>query len=236
MINSNQLNVPDIENNIDNKSYKFGLLIFLSMLYITFKITCNPMFFRQAELSIPSINYYFKITSAAFLFPSIYVLSDSIIALTNRKVGFFIIIFGIICDGLFSYGANYFANLDMPTIISKTELDNTMSVNLIGSKIWPLYYHGILATIIASLVEAIVFSFIYNKLFNFFTSTIISISIILVIHNLITDYFTLKHEPDVWQIIINNWVVNITILFTYGIIILGIIKSIKIWKHKSNKF
>lgn len=204
------------------------------MMYVTFKLACNPMFFRQAQFFIPLTHHNMKITCAAFIFPGVYVISDAIIALTSRKIGFIIITFGIICDGLFSYGVNYFASLGLPTVMSKTELANSLAVNVVGIQMWPLYYHGVIATSVAALSEALIFSFVYKKIKSFFISTISSITIILVIHNLITDYPMLKHEPDVWHIIINNWLMNISFMTIYTLIIILGIKIRKNLKH--NRF
>lgn len=194
-------------------------LIYLTMFYVTCKLACNPMFFRQAEFTVPLIQYHMKITCAAFIFPAIYVISDAIIALTNRKIGGLIIIFGIICDGIFSYGISYFAKLEIPAIMSKTELLNTTSINIIAVQMWPLFYHGVIASAAAAIGEALIFSFIYKKLNNFFISTIASIIITLVIHNLITDYPILRDEPDAWHIIINNLLMNTSFMMVYTLII-----------------
>ena len=206
------------------------------MFYVTLKLLCNPMFFRQTELFVPFTHYDIKITCAALIFPAIYVLSDAIILLTNRKIGFIIITFGLICDGLFSYGVNYLANLNLPAVMSKIELADTMAVNIVGVQMWPLYYHGVIASAIASLSEAFIFSFVYKKLQNFFVSTISSITIILVIHNLITDYPVLSHEPDVWQIIINNWFMNISFMTIYTLLIILVMKIHKNIKLNYIKF
>lgn len=212
-------------------------VVFLVMLYVTCKLTCNPIFFRQTEFNLPFINYYFKITCAAFIFPSIYVLSDTIVAFTNRKIAILIIIFGIICDGVFSYLVSYFSNHPLPSVISPHELLNTNAVNVIGLQMWPLFYHGVMASAIAAIGEAIIFSFFYKKINNFFISTITSIMIILVIHNLITDYPTLRAEPDVWQIIVDNWIMNTFFMIMYTLIVVMFMEFRKFFQMRflSNK-
>jgi|GEM_PF-4453325 len=41
------------------------------------------------------------------IYPLVYVISDLITAVSNRKTAIIIIIFGIMCDGFFSYGVYY---------------------------------------------------------------------------------------------------------------------------------
>ena len=211
---------------VDNTSipYKLSVLIFLSMLYITCKLSCNPIFFRQTDFNFPFINYHFRFTCAAFIFPAIYVINDAIVAFTNRRIALVIIVVGIACDGLFSYLISYFSSLGLPKLMSETEALNNSSVNIIGLQMWPLFYHGLVATIIAAVSETLIFSFIYKKINSFFISTNLSICIILVMHNLITDYSSLRHELDAWRIIIDNWLVNMSFVLFYTFIVVGVIK------------
>lgn len=197
------------------------------MLYVTCKLVCNPIFFRQTNFNFPFIDYHFKFTCAAFIFPSIYVLSDAIVAVTNRKVALIVIAVGITCDGIFSYLISYFSKLDLPSVMSQSETIYNNSVSVIGLQMWPLFYHGLLASIIAAMSEALIFSFLYKRINNFFVSTISSICIILVIHNLITDYPSLRHEPDAWKIIIDNWIMNMSFMILYSFIVVIVMKTRK---------
>lgn len=223
-----------VEQKNKNKVQISYFFLFFCMLYVTCKLVCNPIFFRQTNFNLPYIDYHFKFTCAAFIFPSIYVLSDAIVAFTNRRIALMVIAVGIICDGLFSYLISYFASLDMPAIMSKSELLYNNSVNAIGIQLWPLFYHGLVATIIAAISEALIFSFLYKKINNFFISTILSICIILVIHNLITDYSSLRHEPDAWRIIIDNWIINMSFMILYSFLVVIVMRVRKhILKLKS---
>lgn len=197
------------------------------MMYVTCKLVCNPIFFRQTNFNLPYLAYHFNFTCAAFIFPSIYVLSDVIVALTNRRIALIVVAVGIICDGLFSFLISYFSNMDMPLVMSKSELLYNNSVNVIGTQMWPLFYDGLVATIIAATSEALIFSFLYKKMNNFFISTISSICIILVMHNLITDYPALRHEPDAWRIIIDNWIMNMSFMVLYSLLVVIIMKMRK---------
>lgn len=200
---------------MNNYQYKTKLIVFLAMIYVTCKLLCNPIFFRQTEFIVPYLNYQFKITCAILVFPLTYILSDGITVITNRKIAIIIIMFGIICDGIFSCVINFISLFSLPHQMSSTELLNTQSINNIGGQMWKLYYYGVIASAVASIFEVIIFSFLYKKIKIFFISTVISIVLIITVHNLITDYYTLSSEKDVWQIVLHNWMMNISFMLIY---------------------
>lgn len=218
---------------IKGNNFSYCILFFAAMLYVTCKLVCNPLFFRQVDISFFFSAAPLKLNSSAFVYPGIYVLSDLIVVLSNRRFGILIAIFGIICDGIFSFAVSHISGLPLPSTMSKTELLSTTSVNTLGLQMWPLYYQGLIAATIAAIAEILIFSTIFKRLDNFVIATVTSVMITLVFHNVINDYQMLKHEPDVWRLIINNWMVNITILFIYAVIIAGIRRTIKIWQSQS---
>jgi hypothetical protein len=195
------------------------LVIILAMTYITFKLTCNPIFFRQIEFFIPFTQYQLKLVGSALIYPGIYVLSDALLALSNRKTTILIIIIGILCDGLFSWTITHISQLDIPTVMSPNELTNTLAVNTIGSQMWTLYYHGVFAALAAAIAEILIFAALLKKWRNFFVSTTVSVVITLVAHNLINDYAMLKSEPDALQLIFHNLATNISIMIIYAAIV-----------------
>lgn len=195
------------------------LLLLLSMMYATLKITCNPLFFRQIEFNLYFIDYTLKLTGSALVYSFIYVISDLITLLSNRRFAIFIILFGITCDGLFSYIFHHLSTVDIPSVMSATELLKTNSFNVLGADIWKLFSHGLIAATVASIGEVLLFALIYQKVNNFFISTTLSVIITLLCHNLITDYPMLKHEPDAWNLIAHNLLINISIMIIYASII-----------------
>jgi len=208
------------------------VLLFAAMLYITCKLVCNPLFFRQIDISLLFFSGPIKLTGSAFFYPAIYILSDLITALSNRRVAIVIAMFGIFCDGFFSFCVSHVSYLVIPSVMSATELLNTNSVDLIGKPMWQLYYQGVMAATFAAVFEILMFSLLFKRIKNFIVATVLSVVMTLVIHNLINDYQMLKHEPDVWKIIIDNWIVNVTILFVYAVIISGVMQTLKIWRPK----
>ncbi|MEN9390781.1 MAG: hypothetical protein RL017_78 [Pseudomonadota bacterium] len=210
-------------------------LLILAMLYVAFKLTCNTLFFRQTLFNIPFTHINIRIVSSAFLYAGIYVISDGIVAISNRSITILVIIIGVICDGLFSGLTYLITTLHMPQINSALQQINTNAINQLGPEFWQLYYHGVIAAITAAIIEVIIFSFIFKKSNNFFISTISSVIIILFAHNTITDYPLLKSDPHAWRIILNGLGMNISVMAIYAAIItiiLGILKKYNLKKIK----
>lgn len=200
------------------KDSKVYLLLVMAMLYVTFKLTCNTLFFRQTIVHISIINMEMRIVCSAFVYPAIYVISDGIVALSSRKLAIITIIVGVLCDGFFSWSTNAVTKLDLPSM-SHDQLLNSLAINQVGPHVWKLYYHGVIAAITAAIAEVIIFSLIFRKLKNFFISTIVSVIITLLVHNTITDYPMLRSDPDAWKIIFNGISMNITIMTLYAAIV-----------------
>lgn len=208
------------------------ILLSMSMLYVAFKLTCNTIFFRQILFHVPLTNVVLRLVSSSFIYPAIYVISDAIVAISNRKLAIIIILLGIFCDGLFSFLTFYMTTLQLPTMEINQQI-NSSYINHLGSQVWSLYCHGLLATIFASIAEVIMFNLIFKKSSSFFISTLISVIITLVAHNTITNYPMLKGDPEAWRIIFNGLSINISIMTIYAIvvsIILYLIKALKIIK------
>jgi len=195
------------------------LLLFLSMLYITLKVICNPLFFRQVEFYLEFIDYHAKLTCSAFIYSLIYVLSDMIVVISNKRFAIFIIIFGVLCDGLFTGIVHFVSTIDVPSVMSNTELIKTAAVNTLGSDMWRFFSHGLFASVAAAIAELLIFAYLYKKINSFFVSTVTSVVITLVTHNVILDYPMLKHEPDFWLLIMHNLAVNISIMIMYAAIV-----------------
>ena len=205
---------------------RIHVLHVLSMLYITLSIVCNPLFFRYLEF------YDFRISCSALVYPLVYVLLDTMTALSDRKTVIVIIVAGRICDGLFSILLFSFANSQIPLNMSDIAIQNTNAVNTIGNLVWPLWYHGAIAATVTAIAEILLFAFLFKKINNFFLSTIASIIIMLLTHNVITDYPLLKNDPQVWRIIFGNLSINISIMVLYAglISILMKAKLIRLYK------
>lgn len=199
------------------------ILLLLAMLFVGIKLTCNPLFFRQVEFTVPFVSGLIKVNSSAFLYAATYVLCDAMVAMSNRKTTLIIILCGVICDGIFSYLVSNFSTWAIPHNMSAHELANTLAINQIGPQMWQLFYRGALASFLSTSIEVLIFAFLFTKSNNFFISTIFGVSITLLTHNLVTDYPMLKKEPDVWEIIFHNLSINICIVIIYASIVSSII-------------
>lgn len=216
-----------ITKDSSNYNKSVYVLLVLSMLYVAFKLTCNPMFFRQTIIKLPLLSWDLKIVCSAFVFPAIYVMSDVITALSNRKLAITIIIIGAVCDGIFSFAVDSITSLRIPNNISGLQALNTQYINHLGPQVWSLYYHGVIASVVTAIVEVFIFSFVLKKSKNFFIATITGVIITLLIHNTITDYPLLRLDPDAWKIIFNGIFVNVSIMVIYASIVSTILWLIK---------
>lgn len=207
----------DIIQTQNIEDFKFYVLIMLSMLFVTLKLTGNPLFFRYTIINIPHINYSYKCTCTVFEFPIIYIISDIITVFAGKKFATKLVILGMICDGLSSY------------FITTTEnvFSNENKI-LPFTYMWTFFYHGVVGSLIANIGELLIFSYLLKKLNSFFISTTLSSAIIIFIHNVITDYSVMKHDPEGISIFLNNFLSEIFIVFIYTATIVLIAKLAKI--------
>lgn len=229
-------------NNIlfgDNQAIP-SYIIFLAMFYMTTNLMCDPLVFRQLVLDPILIEHHLKLSCSAFVYPIDCITIDAIIFLTNRRIASIVILFGILCDGVFSLGLHYVASLPFPHTLSNSTMLNTVSVNAIGHAIWPLWYHGLLANLVVSILEIAVFSAVFRRSNNFLFSAAISTFITLSTHIIINDYPVLNQESNVWEIIISNSLMTSSIMLTYiGIMylitkVIGKLKPSMITKNIQN--
>jgi|GEM_PF-1995786 len=217
-----------MESTLNNK---YNIIIAIAMIYATLKITCDPMFFRQISFYIPYTPVNMKFNAASFVFPFTYICCDALVALLkgNRKTLVAIVIVGSLCDGLFSLCLGVLKNYPIPLQSSHNELIYSQFVNNMGREIWMLYYQGVLASICSTLAEMYLFSRVFKKLKNFLISTYLSITCIIIVHHIISDYPIIRHEPDAAKVVISGMFINFGILFCY-VLILSILFKINSWK------
>jgi uncharacterized PurR-regulated membrane protein YhhQ (DUF165 family) len=196
----------------------------VAMLYVTAKVVCNPMFFRVTDVDIWGL--VFRFSAAALIYPLIYILSDVLVYLENRNKAIIVVIIGIICDGLFSYALSLSHMLPHAQAMAPNEALHSNAIDIIAPLMPALWYHGILATLIAGIAEILLFSFLLKRIKNFGLSTVISVATTIAIHNATLDYQILKEYPDVMWRIISNYSLNMTVVIIYTIII-SIILSVR---------
>lgn len=169
-------------NNIITDFQKY-LIFIIVMLYITCKIIHNSLIFKQLNISfIEPFNIIdTKISSYVLMFFIICTLSNLISTITNRKLAIYIIITGIICEGVFSLLIHSVTTLPIPNHMTTAQQLYTRSINDIGAQIWDLFYYGVTAKLISNISEIIVFNYLTKKINSFVLSSIISVSIILLV-------------------------------------------------------
>lgn len=177
------------------------LTLFFAAMYVSVSISCDPLFFRQTEL------FGITFTASSFLYAGLYAISDAVARVAGSTVAVMIVLFDKVSDGLYSY-LNYFATkLPYPTHFFGTGKHVTDAVNTIGQHLPMLYYNGLFVSALAAVIEVLIFSKIYSKINNFFFATIFSTTITLLLHDIPSDYLTLRHLPNVWQIVWGNFAI-----------------------------
>lgn len=199
-----------------NKEKPLLIIVILAMAYITIKLTCNPLFFKHVDFKVNLIftSFVIKVVSSTFIYPLVYVISDLITVMTNRKTAILIILAGILLDGFYSGAVFISASFDTPAMMSSSELENARVINYLGSPTWMLYYGGVFGTIITAIAEILIFNKLYNKLKNFYIAAIASVVVVLVIHNPIAA-LPIWDEPDYWDVVSNGLIVDITFMIVY---------------------
>ncbi|TNF65469.1 MAG: hypothetical protein EP298_12160 [Gammaproteobacteria bacterium] len=204
---------------IKTNTKKEAVFLFAIMFYVTCKITTDPLFFRTHMFHF--FDYSMLISFSAFIFPLVYVLSDLIVFLKGRLIAIYVVLIGTFCDGFFSYSVYASSFFSQPTFPAEQvqQASRSYAVDTLSSGFPPLWYHGLIASIITAIVEVIIFSFFLKKLKRFSSATIISISITLISHNLFLDYPMVKAGYMTWSRVINNLIFEISIIIVYAIII-----------------
>lgn len=211
-----------------------GFLV-TAMFYVTAKLICNPMFFRVTDIDV--FGYVFRFSAAALVYPLIYILSDLMVYFESKTKAIIVVIVGVLCDGFFSYAMFMSHLLPQSYGITGNELLHSRAVDVISPLLPQLWYHGIIATLIAGVAEILLFSYLFKRVKLFGVSTIISVAIVIAIHNVILDYAILKDYPDVIWRITSNYLLNIFVVIIYTLLIsLVIIFRTKKSEKRKEKF
>jgi uncharacterized PurR-regulated membrane protein YhhQ (DUF165 family) len=188
---------------------KFLIALTISLVYLTFSLACDPLAYRLVSI--------FGVTTSGsvILYPALYPMLDMLTRMMGKTTVIIMIIIFHFCDFLFSY-ALFLVNL-MPT---PNTFDNLQAFNTVITPIPRLFWAGILGAISAGIIEVVIFSFLLRKIRNFFFSTYIATSIVIIGHGVPTDYFAFSTAfPDqAWSLVIANNSINITILSIYILI------------------
>ena len=170
--------------NVGMGKYNDFIIIFLAMVYVTIKLTCNLMYLRLVEVSIIFPPHDMIIPASTFLFPLVYVLAICIMMLSNKRIALIVALIGILCDGFFSFGSGSIIRLPIPYSMTPSELKNTLSINLIGNYMWSFYMKGIIVSIVTSILSLEIFIFLNKIKVGLFINMLISTFFATIIHHM----------------------------------------------------
>lgn len=207
-----------MNNTLDTKHANLYLLILLISLSLTIKLTSNIIFFRQAYLS-QFLFMQLSVASSALIYPLFYIINDIILSLTNKKFAIMTITLVTLFNGVFAL------------YLSDT--------NLIPNNLpWKLFRNDIIGMIFTNILELLIFNYFITKIRNFFISALLSVSLVLASHNFIAYYFTLRQNPNWFNIYIDSLIVEVSATAMYLILVQFIIftkKPINLLKSKREK-
>lgn len=171
--------------NFLNGKYNDLVIIFLAMLYVTTKLTCNLLDLRLISVSIFIFDNIENVTSSSFLYPLIYIINIYILMLKNKNTATLVALIGIVCDGIFSFGSKYSTHFAIPNNMTISELNNTLAVNTIAGYMWNFYDSGIVTSIISAIISLNLFILCKKIKISLFFNMLISSYIPIIIHHLI---------------------------------------------------
>lgn len=173
---------------------KLYTVVFLVSLYLTLSLATDLLAFRLVDIAG-------FITGGAFFFPALYIILDVLTRISGRKFTINLILIFHLMDFVFIY-TMYFANL-----LPAPPGFNLEIFNSIISPVPRLLWSSCFGSIFAGIADVFLFSFIRKKIKSFFFASYFSTVVILLIHDVPTDYFSLKPIfPDCyWKVIFGNF-------------------------------
>ncbi len=155
----------------------------------------------------------------------------------GRYIAIIVIITATLCDGIFSYVIYFASQTIIPNFTANDieDLHNTLAINHIAVQLPKLWHNGIIASLVTAIVEVIIFTTLLKKIKNFAVSTIFSVSIILITHNIILDHQMLKSFDDQWEKIFTGLFLNMILVVIYALLVQIFISFYK-KSSRSNKY
>lgn len=185
---------------------KFLITLTISLIYLTFSLACDPLAYRLVNI------FGITISGSVLLYPALYPMLDMLTRILGKSTVIIMIVIFHFCDFLFSY-ALFLVN----TLPSPDTFSNLQAFTAVINPIPRMFWAGILGAVAAGIIEVLIYALLQEKIKNFFLSTYIATSIVIIGHGLPTDYFAFSEEfPDqVWSLVIANNSINIAILSIY---------------------
>ena len=201
---------------------KFIFSASILLLYLTISLACDPLAFRLVSIS------GIMLTGSALLYPALYTILDILTRLLGRGLAIIFVFILHLCDLIYTY-LLYSINT-LPTVASFHSLH---AFNVVISPLPRLFWAGVAGALIAGIAEILIYAFFQKRIRSFFITSFISTAIILLAHNVPTEYIAFRKVfPQEWiYILFSNFLFSISLLLIYsfagGLIINSIEKSIR---------
>lgn len=198
-----------------NSNRTLLIITTISCLYVTLSLACDPAAYRLVNIGGYAMG-------GSFFYAALYTLLDILTRVTGRKNVYILIFVFHICDLIFSYTLYFVSLLPLPVHY------NYPGFNTVLSSLPRLFWSGIVGAIIAGMIEVTIYASLQKRINNFFLASGLSTLIIMLAHNVPTDYFAFKelYPQKVWQIVFMNFTVSILLLLIYTILGQFILKII----------
>lgn len=182
------------------------VILTLSFIYLTISLACDPAAYRLINI------FGLTMGGSGLIFASLYTLLDMLTRIAGRRRVYMLIIVFHLCDLLFSYVLYFITLLPSPASYKYQGLD--MVLHLLPR----LFWDGIIGAIIAGVVEVTIYSFLQSKTKNFIKASGIATIIILLAHNVPTEYFAFKviYPDKVKEIVLVNFITGSLLLVFYS--------------------
>lgn len=184
-------------------------LIILASLYLTISFACCTLAFR-----IVTIDYY-SFGASALIYGSIYIIVDAITQLSSTRTCIKLILIFHCCKFIYVYllyGANFLPAPHSPL---------TTAYSMVTNPLVALFWGDLFGSVVAGITDILIFASLQKRIKNFFISSFLSTCVVVISHNIPTNYFALRHVfPDkYWQItLINCALAMLAILVTSSVI------------------
>ncbi len=185
------------------------LLLIICLSYLTISLSCNLLAFRQ-------INFFgFTMGGSSLIYALLYVCLDMITRVGGRDFAIKMVFIFRIFDFSFTYIV-YSINLLPPP----TAFKNLAAFTTIVGPMPMLFWAGLLGSTVVGVIDIFLFVFFQRRLKNFLPASFLTTLIVLILHNIPTYYFSMRHMfPDAYiqMFFVNTVFESFTALIASGV-------------------
>ena len=182
---------------LDNK--RILVINTICLVYLTMSLACDMLAYRLISF------FGHTLAASALLYIGLFALLDLLAKTCGRKFTIISIFIFHACDLLFTYFLFWINKISYPHNFYLIE-----SYNHLFNGLPILFWSGILGAIAAGIIEVLFYSFVQKRVKSFFVSSYFSTIIVVLVHNAVTEYFTInKAFPGIYPKIL---FINISII------------------------